>query len=299
MEIQPLNSSSRSAGQPAVIGARPDGAATDDSSRILGRIGCLSARLAGTPAEIRAAQALRYQVFKQEFGTFKRPAGSLLQAEGLDRDHYDTICDHLLVIDESRTGPIGSRIVGTYRLLRQEVARDHGGFYSTSEFEIGSLVARHPHLRFLELGRSCVLPDYRTRRTVELLWQGIWAYVLSHGIDAMFGCASFPGTVPAAHALALSQLHHHHRAKDRWFASARAELYQPMNWMPAEAISIKSALSALPPLIKGYLRLGASFGDGAVIDTVFGTTDVLVILPVSAISDRYVAHYGSQAQRFA
>jgi len=84
--------------------------------------------------------------------------------------------------------------VGTYRLLRQEVAERHGGFYSAGEFEIADLLKRHPGKRFLELGRSCVLPAYRSKRAIELLWRGIWTYVREHRIDVMIGCASFVGT---------------------------------------------------------------------------------------------------------
>jgi putative hemolysin len=179
------------------------------------------------------------------------------------------------------------------------VALANNGFYSASEFDIEPLLARHPDKQFMELGRSCVLPDYRTKRTVELLWQGNWAYSLKHGMNAMFGCASFPGVSPEEHAMALSFLHHTVSTKGDWAVSARPELYRPMDLMPMEDVNTRKALSLLPPLIKGYLRLGAMVGDGAVIDHAFNTTDVLIVLPIASISDRYISHFGADAGRFA
>jgi len=267
-------------------------ALSDDS--ILGRIGSLEVRLARDPEEVAAAQAIRFRVFCQEMG-----AKSSQGVEERDADRFDTICDHLLVVDTALPGMERDRIVGTYRLLPQEQALAAGGFYSEAEFELGKLIARHPERRFLELGRSCVLPAYRSKRTIELLWQGIWAYCRRKGVDVMTGCASFHGTVPAAHAEALSFLSHFCQADGLWSIRAKPERYVSMDLMPLEAIDAKAALTAMPPLIKGYLRLGAKFGDGCVIDRDFCTTDVFVVLPVEAISERYIAYYGAEAQRFA
>jgi len=216
-----------------------------------------------------------------------------------DIDAWDAICDHLLVLDRSVEGDPEDQIVGTYRLLRHEIARGHGGFYSATEFDVETLMSRHPGKRFMELGRSCVLPEYRTKRTVELLWQGCWAYALMHRVDAMFGCGSFPGIRPEEHALALSFLYHNAVARGEWAVRARPELYREMDLMPVEAINPRKALAAMPPLIKGYLRLGAMIGEGAVVDHAFNTTDVLIVLPISSISDRYRNYYGADAGRFA
>ena len=263
---------------------------------LLGRIGRLEVRLADGAREVRAAQKLRYRVFHEELGAKAEAAGA---HDRRDADRFDEVCDHMLVIDAARGGTTCDRIVGTYRLLRQERARDAGGFYSSSEFELDVLAARHPELRFLELGRSCVLPEYRSRRTIELLWQGIWAYVHAHRIGVMAGCASFPGTIPAAHAEALSFLTHNCRAEGDWQVSALSARWQAMDLMPAEAVNARAALAAMPPLIKGYLRLGARIGDGCVVDHDFRTTDVLVVLPVATISARYINYYGPEATRFA
>jgi len=267
-----------------------------DKSGVLGRIGTLETRIARTASEIDAAQAIRYRVFVEEMHAQVPPESARKRR---DIDAWDAICDHLLVLDTAIEGDAEDQIVGTYRLLRQDVAMANGGFYSSSEFEVADLVARHPDKRFMELGRSCVLPQYRTKRTVELLWQGNWAYALKHRIDVMFGCASFAGAVPEEHALALSYLHHNALAKGHWRVEALPELEHSMDLMPAEAINMRKALAALPPLIKGYLRLGAMIGEGAVVDRAFRTTDVLIVLPIHTISERYRNYYGNDAGRFA
>lgn len=257
----------------------------------LGDIGNLEVRLAHKASEVRRAQRLRYRVFYKEGAAIAEPTQVLAQR---DFDSFDLICDHLLVVD--RAGEDGRQrrkaaVVGTYRLLRQEIAERHGGFYTASEFDIDPLIAAHPTLRFLELGRSCVLSPYRNKRTVELLWQGIYGYLRHHQLDVMIGCASLEGTDPDRLALPLSFLHHFAPAPEAWRGRARDDCYVPMNRMPKEAIDQKAALHALPPLIKGYLRLGAYIGEGAVVDHQFGTTDVLIVLPVSAIRARYLQYF--------
>jgi putative hemolysin len=257
----------------------------------LGRLGSLEVRLARSAAEVRRAQKLRYRVFYKEGPAIAEPAQMFAQR---DVDPFDGICDHLLVVDNAdKEGGLrrSPSVVGTYRLLRQEIAERHGGFYTSGEFDIGDLIARHPRLRFLELGRSCVLPPYRNKRTVELLWQGIWAYLEHHQLDVMIGCASLDGTDPDRLALPLSFLHHYAPAPEGWRARALPKRHVDTNRMPKEAIDPKAALRALPPLVKGYLRLGAFIGDGAVVDHRFGTTDVLIVLPVSAIKSRYVQYF--------
>lgn len=260
-------------------------------SQSLGRLGSLEVRLAQTAAEVRQAQKLRYRVFYQEGTAIPNP-GRLFARR--DVDAYDAICDHLLVIDHAardRSALNRPAVVGTYRLLRQALAEDHGGFYTAGEFDIGGLLARHSNMQFLELGRSCVLAPYRNKRTVELLWHGIYAYVSQNRFDVMIGCASLEGTDPKRLALPLSFLHHYSRAPEPWRARALPDRYVEMNRMSKEAIDPKAALRALPPLIKGYLRLGAYIGDGAVVDHEFGTTDVLIVLPFSVIDQRYIEHF--------
>jgi putative hemolysin len=257
----------------------------------LGRLGSLEVRLARTAAEVRQAQKLRYRVFYQEGSAIPNP-GRLVARR--DVDAYDAICDHLLVLDHgSRDSSAHNRptVVGTYRLLRQPLAEEYGGFYSSSEFDIANLLARHNTMQFLELGRSCVLAPYRNKRTMELLWHGISGYIAQYRTDVMIGCGSLDGTEPRQLAMLLSFLHHYAQAPEPWRARALPERYVEMNRMSKESIDPKAALRALPPLLKGYLRIGAYIGDGAVVDHEFGTTDVLIVLPMSAVKSRYVEHF--------
>ena len=262
--------------------------------KIYGRLGSLEVRLAHKKSEIRRAQRLRYKVFYEEMSAIP---GALAMLSRRDEDAYDAVFDHLLVIDRGDAGD-GRRwrrpkVVGTYRMLRQEVADLHDGFYTQGEYDIAPLLAAKPDYSFMELGRSCVLKPYRNKRTLELLWQGVWSYVREHGADVMVGCASFEGTDPSAHAEALSFLYHTAIAPDDWRVCAHEHLRVDMNMMPREQVNARKALKALPPLIKGYLRVGAYVGDGAVIDHQFGTTDVFVIMPVEAINSRYFDHFGA------
>lgn len=267
---------------------------------VLGRKSSMIVRLAANRDEIKASQRLRYRVFYEELSAH---ADEATRMSGRDQDSFDEICDHLLVVDGNVSETDDSRLlladgglVGTYRLLRQEVAEANDGFYTADEFDIAPLIAsRRCDQRFLELGRSCVLKPYRTKPTVELLWQGIWNYIRLHGLDVMFGCASLEGTDPDALALPLSFLHHTALAPEEWRVRALPEHYIDMNRIPAEEIDMRAAIQALPPLIKGYLRLGAFVGQGAVIDPQFNTTDVLIVLPVSAINERYASHFASQS----
>jgi len=256
----------------------------------------LKLRLAASERDVLAAQRLRYQVFYEELGA---RADLLTRASGLDCDRFDAICDHLLVIDETRRGDADvrdGRLIGTYRLLRHEVALANGGFYSQSEYDLGPLLDRHADLRLLEVGRSCVARDYRGTAVAELLWQGIWDYVRKHGLTAMMGCASLAGTEPDLLADELSFLAHHARAPEEWRASALPQRYVEMARRPIAEVDQRAVLRRLPTLIKGYLRIGSYVGDGAVIDWQFNTTDVLILLPVSRINPKYFAHYGAPAQ---
>lgn len=270
-----------------------------DTSRfpeVLGRIGTLELRLARTVQDIRRAQRLRYQVFYVDGPATPRTVDRLIRR---DKDAFDRVCDHLLVIDTAfRRTPASRprpRAVGTYRLLLQERAEQGEGFYSAREFDFRGFLAAHPGQRALELGRSCVLKAYRNRRTVELLWRGIWQYVLHHRIGLMFGCASLEGADPDALARQLAFLHHTARTPDAWAVAALPGRYVPMNRLHADQYDARQALGALPPLIKAYLRIGGRFGQGAAVDREFGTTDVFVALRVADIDPRYIAYYGDAA----
>jgi L-ornithine Nalpha-acyltransferase len=264
----------------------------------VGAIGPLEVSLARDKRDIKCLQKLRYEIFYEHGPAV---AGIVTRLKRRDVDDFDKICDHLMVVDRSRSQLFssGSSPIGTYRLLRQDVADKHRGFYSAGEFDISGLLQRHAGLRFLELGRSCVLPAYRSKRVIELLWHGVWSYVRDHRIDVMIGCASFEGTDSDNLARSLSFLHHFARAPEQWRAAARSARRIEMNRMPKNDIDTGRAWRELPPLVKGYLRVGAVVGDGAVIDRQFGTTDVLVVLPVAEINARYISHFGMNAERYA
>jgi putative hemolysin len=254
-----------------------------------GMIG-LEVRLAVSEEEIQAAQRLRYRVFYDEMGAQPTPA---MAAAGRDFDDFDEVCDHLLVIDRTAgEGPDG--VVGTYRLLRRDSPK-FLRFYSASEYDIRKIEAFSG--RVLELGRSCVDPAYRTRMTMQSLWRGIAGYVFTHRIDLMFGCASLHGTDPQSLVVPLAYLYHHHLAPEDICPRALPDLYTEMNLATAEAINPRQAVEELPPLIKGYLRLGGFVGDGAVVDRQFNTTDVCVIVKTDLITDKYFRHYDRTATR--
>lgn len=250
----------------------------------------LVVRLARDDGDIRSAQALRWDIFYGAMGAL--PAAGA--AMGLDIDPYDAICDHLIVEDHSGPAPLA---VGTCRLLRQSVAMRHSGFYSASEYDLSPL-AREAARRggeLLELGRSCVAPAYRDAATIQLLWRGIASYLAAHRIALMFGCASFPGVDPEVHAAPLAHLFHNHLAPTELRAKALRERHVDMARLPIGGYDPRQAMRQLPPLIKGYLRVGAMAGDGAVIDTQFNTVDVFMAMPVEAIAARYLDRFGAAA----
>lgn len=250
---------------------------------ILARAGLLEVRLAAAPHEIMAAQTLRYRVFFEEGG-----ASPDVESRRAGRDicRFDEVCDHVVVVESGE-------VVGAYRLLRSEVARRNFGFCSAAEFDVGALIARHPQLNFMELGRSCVAEGFRGKRTVEALWRGVWAYALNHGVDAMFGCASFPGTDPRRHAAALAALSSVSAIEPEWRV-APSPGARRVEAPPAPDSDTRAAIRDLPPLVKGYLRLGARFGADAVIDETFGVTDVFVLLRVANIQARYLQHFAPE-----
>ena len=241
-------------------------------------------RLAETPDEVAASQALRYEVFVEEMAARATPER---QAEKREFDRFDPFCDHLLVFD-TEAGPAPGRVIATYRFMRRDAAQRAGGFYTATEYDISSLETYHGEL--MELGRSCVHADYRAGANMQLVWRGITDYVMHFGVDLMFGCASLPTVEPDEVADQLTYLYYHHLAPPGLRPRARPELYVKMNRLPPDALDAKAALQSLPPLVKGYLRLGGFVGDGAVIDSDFGTTDVCVVVKTDLVTDRYRRH---------
>jgi len=252
------------------------------------RAGNLGVRIATNAAERDAAQALRYRIFYDEMGATPDEAACRTKR---DIDVFDDVADHLLVIDHAISS--GARgVVGTYRLVQNEGADRIGRFYTSDEYDI-SRITGFPG-RLLELGRSCVDPAYRGRAAMQLLWRGVAAYVFLHRIDVMFGCASLPGTDPDRLANELTYLYHNHLAPPALRLRAVPERYVEMRRRDPAVLDHKRVQLQLPPLIKGYLRLGGFIGDGAVVDNQFNTTDVAVVVKTDLITDKYYRHYERQ-----
>lgn len=271
----------------------------DDLSVLAGH-GDLSVRLAVKKREVKAAQALRYRIFYKDMGAQAKWRHKLAQR---DADRFDGLCDHLLLTTRAKVAgapkktvlKTGETVVGCYRLLRRTVAESKSGFYSASEYDLQPFLnGMGRGLNILELGRSCIAPEFRSGRGISLLWRGLGRLIEQYDIDAMMGCASFSGIDPQALALPLSYLHHNHRAEGLWAVRAHDRHYVDMDLLPAAQIDEKAALRALPPVLRGYIRSGALIGDGAVIDRQFNTVDVFVLMPVSDLSDRVRSRYAAE-----
>ncbi|MCX7382791.1 MAG: GNAT family N-acetyltransferase [Alphaproteobacteria bacterium] len=248
------------------------------------RGGTLSVRLAKRDVEIDAAQALRYAVFYEEMGA--RPDAMTLLTRR-DRDRHDAVADHLIVVDETASDlPCG--IVATYRLIDADAAAGAGGFYSAGEFDIAPLLGAG---RVLELGRSCVHPRYRSGAVLQLLWRGIAEYVHPRKSELLFGCASLPGIDPEAVADQLAVLGHHYLAPAAIRPVALPGRFVELRRKAEGDFDARQAFMRLPPLLKGYLRLGGTVGDGAVIDVQFNTIDVALVVSTERITSRYLRHY--------
>lgn len=247
--------------------------------------GNLTVRLACNEAEIHAAQRLRYRIFCEEMGG---AANSQVQKQKRDFDQFDDVCYHLLVLDKNK--PHANQVVGTYRLLTRTNMLALGSFYTETEYDL-SHVRDYPG-EILELGRSCVEQQYRTKPVIQLLWSGIGSFITENDIKLMFGCASFFGVNINEHRHALSYLYHYHLAPDKIRPRALPEQYQNMNLMPKDEVVPRAALNALPTLIKGYLRLGGHVGDGAVLDYAYNTCDVSIVVQTDVIHERYRNRYG-------
>jgi len=249
------------------------------SALIPAQADAIEVRLAESPAEVAAAQCIRYRVFYEEMGA--KPSAAMRALER-DFDEYDPVCDHLLVLADGE-------VVGTYRLIRRSAAARIGRFYTQGEFDISPILESEGEI--LELGRSCVDARWRHRGTLQLLWQGLAAYMAENRIRLMFGCGSLPGTDPAQLAPQLAYLRDCHLAPEALRGRALPGPARVGFETLAAAWDARRVLASLPPLLKGYLRLGGVIGDGAVIDHQFNTTDVLVVCPAADIAGRYAKRF--------
>lgn len=248
-------------------------------------VGDITVRLARNEAEIALAQKIRYHIFYEEFHAHASPE---VAAQKRDFDDFDKYADHLVVIDNS-VADADRAIVGTYRMMGEEGARKAGRFYTSDEFDISKLLGHYNG--FLEMGRSCVLPEYRTKAVLQLLWQGIAEYVAYYKVRFLFGCASFHGTDPSVYADEISYLYHNHLAPMEFRPLAAQNNGISMNMVENDTIDVRKVMKNLPPLIKGYLRIGGVIGDGIFIDEQFDTVDVCVVLSTSLASESYLKHF--------
>lgn len=236
----------------------------------------LSVEFAQSTAAVREAQALRYRVFVEELGA--RVAAKL---DGVDRDVYDDHCEHLLVRDNG-----SGDVVGTYRLLSADQARQTGGFYADQEFDLRRLTHVREHV--VELGRACVDPAYRNGGTIALLWSGIAAYLQRHRYTYLMGCASVSladGGLTAAQI--YREVKTNYLAPAEWRVFPRCPL--PGKLLSATTVSIKPP--AIPPLIKGYLRAGGLVCGEPAWDADFNTADLFMLLPLTSLNPRHQARF--------
>ncbi|WP_108484187.1 GNAT family N-acetyltransferase [Oceaniglobus ichthyenteri] len=236
-------------------------------------------RLAQTSADLAAAHRLRYAVFVEELGA----DGPMVDhAARHEADRFDPFADHLILVDQRRAAAGLDHVVGVYRLLTGEGARQAGQFYSEDEYDLAPL--HRSGRRLLELGRSCLHRDYRGGMAMMHLWAALADYIKTHDIGILFGVASFHGTDVQALAQPLSALHHRHLAPAELRVRPRPPHGHSMDILPVDQVDRPAAMRATPALIKAYLRLGGVVGEGAYVDHDFNTTDVCLILDTAQMS---------------
>jgi len=255
-----------------------------------GRDSHYSVRLAQDPRDLMAAQRLRYRIFVEELGG----DGELVDHDNrLERDAFDEIVDHLILVDARRDAAALEDVVGVYRLLPGKRLAPGAQFYTEGEFDLTALRATGRPL--LELGRSCVDADHRGGTAMVHLWNGLADYVLSRGIEVLFGVASFHGTDLEALAQPLSFLHYNHLSPEDLRVHAIGPSAVDLARLPPGRVDRKAAMLATPALIKAYLRLGGHVGNGAFVDHAFNTTDVCLVMDTARMSGRHRDFYTRKA----
>ena len=242
-------------------------------------------RQATTPADLAAAQRLRYSIFVDELGG---DGANVDHNSKRESDEFDIHASHLLLEDTNRQD--GDRLVGVYRLMTSEQAQAAGGFYCANEFNLSVLINSGRQL--LELGRSCLHQEYRGGTALLHLWAGLADFATKKNIEILFGAASFHGTNIDQLAEPLSYLANKHAANNTMTATAILPNAVSMSIISPDQIDRKAAVRATPALIKAYLRLGGVVGQGAYVDRAFNTTDVCLILDTAKMTARAAALYG-------
>ena len=244
-------------------------------------------KIAENKLELKKAQALRYSVFYKEKQAIPTISKKILR---LDYDKVDNFADHLIVIDKNRKG-IKNKIVGTYRLVRGDIAAHCGGFYTSSEFDLSKILNSYKNNQILELGRSCVHQDYRNGTIMNLLWKAIAEYVKLYDIKILLGCASFYGTDVMKYTNELSYLRKNFSLPDIFSVkSLDTKIYPAYTEINSHINDLRTFVK-LPPLIKGYLRLGGKVSHDCFVDHKFNTIDLCVIVTTDKINDKYKKKY--------
>lgn len=242
----------------------------------------LTLRLADNEAEILAAQRLRYEVFYKELGA--NPVGDNAAKER-EFEFYDDYCQHLIVVDNN-----DGQVVGTYRVLLDTTAKEKNiPLCTATEFDLGKLKATGG--KIMEISRSCVKESHRSKSAINLLWKGIASFVFANEIDYLIGTPSFPGLDINAEKDSLAYLNAFHAADESIRPRVLDQYYNPLPAVDKMSIDARRAFMALPPLLKGYLRIGAVVADGVYIDHQFNCLDIAVVLPIAGVTDRYFNHY--------
>lgn len=236
--------------------------------------------LARSEEEVRETQRLRYKVFVGELGAQIRSC-----TPHHDIDRYDPFCDHLIVREND-----ADRIVGTYRILSPDAARRAGSYYSENEFFLSRL--RNLRSRMVEAGRSCIHPDYRSGAVITLLWAGLAEYMVTRNYEYLMGCASI-GMADGGHNAANLFAH----IGPANMAPAEYRVF-PRHGLPFERLATQQP-ALIPPLIKGYLRVGAWVCGEPAWDPYFNTADLLMLLPMSRMNPRYRRHFIRPVERVA
>jgi len=244
----------------------------------------LELRLAETTQDLRGAARLRYRVFVEELGG---DGPGVDHKACIESDDFDAYTDQLILVDPARDPAAGNHVVGVYRLMRPEQYQRAGRYYCDTEYDLSPLLSSGRKL--LELGRSCVDVEFRGGRAMFHLWQGLAAYVLRHEIEILFGVASFHGTDPQALAQPLSHLHYAHLAPPELRPMAKD--FQRMDLLASQDIDRPVAMKDTPALIKAYLRLGGTVGEGAYVDRAFNTVDVCLVLDTARMSAKHRDFY--------
>ena len=244
-------------------------------------------KIAEKKSELKKAQALRYSVFYKEKKAIPTISKKLFR---LDYDKVDKFADHLIVIDRNRKG-IKNKIVGTYRLLRGDIASHSGGFYTSSEFDLSKILNSYKNNKILELGRSCVHQDYRNGAIMILLWKAIAEYVKLYDIKILLGCASFHGTDVMKYTNELSYLRKHFSLPGELSVkSLDTKIYHYYTEIKSNTNDLRTFVK-LPPLIKGYLRIGGKVSHDCFVDYKFNTIDLCVIVTTDKIDEKYKKKY--------